>query len=338
MALSHLSAPSRASSRVPAGTPRSGVDHVNIRHERHFTVIGNHLIQHRELSLTAIALGAYIQSLPTGARVGIKTLRERFPEGEVRISGALRELEEYGYLERSRVRLASGQVVTRTVSYNHPSAKVISGTGAGSAARAADSERSEPPDLWPEHDPDPDSDPAYVFPPEPEPEPDQEYEPEREPEPDSDPEHGPEPDPEPDSGAEPGSVQPSEPSEPSEPSVGPRREALVLLARLREDDPRLLLADRDVRKLAPGVSGWLERGADPAAVRLVLASGLPDDLRHPAALLAHRLKAWLPPHLPAAAPVRPGRRPDPMQNCDGCDRGFRAPRPGTRCRDCPPAP
>ncbi|MET9853448.1 helix-turn-helix domain-containing protein [Streptomyces sp. NPDC006450] len=282
-------------------------------------MIGNHLLQHHSLSLVAIGLAGYIQSLPAGARIGIKRLTERFREGEVRISGALRELEEYGYLERSRVRLASGQVVTRTVSYDHPAAKCgvgvrPSGRGREAGPGAVRSPGPLPgaaPDPGPQPDPvpPPDGKPMAVPVPVPEPGPDPEQEPE--------PEHGPERDP--------------------EPVPGPVRlpEASALLARLRGDDPRLLLSDRDVRKLAPGVAEWLERGADPAAVRFVLTSGLPGDLRHPASLIAHRLKAWIPPHLPAAAPVRPAERRDPLQNCDGCDRAFRAPAPG-RCRACPP--
>ncbi|MEU2022711.1 helix-turn-helix domain-containing protein [Streptomyces sp. NPDC016469] len=111
-----------APSRAPSGPSTAGVHHVNVRHISGFTVIGNHLAQHAELSLTAIGLAAHIQSLPTGARVGIKFLAARFPESEARIAAALRELEAAGYLHRSRVRLADGRVVTRTTSYNHPDA------------------------------------------------------------------------------------------------------------------------------------------------------------------------------------------------------------------------
>lgn len=115
-----ISVLARASVRNQPDTPRSGVIHVNVRHRRSFTVIGNHLAQHAELSLVAIGLAVYIQSLPTGARIGIKDLAGRFPESEHRIARALRELEVHGYLERTRVRLPGGQVVTRTVSYNRP--------------------------------------------------------------------------------------------------------------------------------------------------------------------------------------------------------------------------
>ncbi|MFF2329954.1 MULTISPECIES: hypothetical protein [unclassified Streptomyces] len=68
-----VSAPPRAPSPVPGdATPSSGVIHINSRHAAGFTVIGNHLTQHHGLSLTAIGLAAHIQSLPTGARIGIK--------------------------------------------------------------------------------------------------------------------------------------------------------------------------------------------------------------------------------------------------------------------------
>jgi hypothetical protein len=115
MGSQNLSAPSCAQHRVPRG-----VTHVNVRHSARFTVVGNHLAQHRELTLTAIGLALHIQSLAEGARVDIKSLAARLPEGEVRIAAALRELEAHGYLSRRRERLPSGRIVTYTVSYNQP--------------------------------------------------------------------------------------------------------------------------------------------------------------------------------------------------------------------------
>ncbi|WP_408909827.1 hypothetical protein [Streptomyces luteolus] len=75
--------------------------------------------QHSKLSLTAIGLATHIQSLPEGAEVGIRALAARFAEGEVRIAAALRELEAHGYLSRTRARLPSGRIVTRTVWHNN---------------------------------------------------------------------------------------------------------------------------------------------------------------------------------------------------------------------------
>ncbi|PSM37497.1 helix-turn-helix domain-containing protein, partial [Streptomyces dioscori] len=124
----HPSAPTCARPRIPhqfAQQHPRGVTHVKVRHTARFTVIGNHLAQHPQLSGLAIGLGVHIQSLPTGARVDIRTLTDRFPEGETRIASALRELEAHGYLTRTRHRLPSGHVVTRTVSYNQPGVNEI---------------------------------------------------------------------------------------------------------------------------------------------------------------------------------------------------------------------
>ncbi|WP_434595064.1 helix-turn-helix domain-containing protein [Streptomyces sp. A5-4] len=270
MASKHLNAPSRASSAVPGGAPRSGVVHVNVRHSSRYTVVGNHLAQHRDLSLLAIGLAVHIQSLPVGAQVGIKSLTARFPEGEHRIAAALRELEAYGYLERTRERLPSGKVVTRTVSYNQP--------GVEPAERAA----PEPPA------PRPPAAPRET------------------------------------------AARPLPQPRSSDPAR--HRTATALLADLHRHHPSLLLAERDVRRLAPGVEAWLEGGAGPGAVRRTLAATVPEDLQHPAGLLAYRLTELIPPFLPTAPPPA---RPDPLQNCDNCDRAFRAPAPG-HCRDCRP--
>ncbi|TVZ97882.1 helix-turn-helix domain-containing protein [Streptomyces sp. BK340] len=115
----------------------------------------------------------------------------------------------------------------------------------------------------------------------------------------------------------------------------PHHKVAELLAGLRAHDSRLLLTERDVCRLGPSVTEWLDRGVPPTVVVRTLTTGLPQDpIKHPAAFLAHRLTTRLPPHLPDAPPpsVTPPR-PDPLQTCDGCDRAFRAPRPG-RCRDC----
>ncbi|WP_225834048.1 helix-turn-helix domain-containing protein [Streptomyces sp. NK08204] len=120
------SASSPAQSRVAANnhpnrrSATGGLIHENTRHTTRFTVIGNDLAQHRTLSGLAIGIGVHIQSLPAGARVDIKTLAGRFPEGAVRVARALRELEAEGYLRRERERLPDGRIVTRTISCNQP--------------------------------------------------------------------------------------------------------------------------------------------------------------------------------------------------------------------------
>ncbi|MGW9075899.1 hypothetical protein [Streptomyces kronopolitis] len=118
------------------------------------------------------------------------------------------------------------------------------------------------------------------------------------------------------------------------PVPDPVPEAVDLLARLPHRDRRLLLSEREITALAPAVTDWLGRGAAPQEITEALTSGLPTRLvRRPARLLAHRLTALRPPSRPAPPPS-PDRPPVvPLQNCDGCDRAFRADHPG-RCRGC----
>ncbi|WP_317986008.1 helix-turn-helix domain-containing protein [Streptomyces sp. 5-10] len=296
-----------------------------------YTVIGNHLTQHRALSLTAIGLGAHIQSLPDGAQVDIRTLAAKFPEGRDRIAAALRELERHGYLERVRERTSEGRIVTRTFSYNAPEITRARRRAGEIRPREAVRPPAPPPRTDPGLAPPPRTDPGLAPP--------------RRTDPGS-------LAPAPPAGAVPPAppVPPSPPPAPvpvripapprppatqADPApLGTRaRAATSLLAELRRDDDRLLLPERDVRRLAPAVTTWLERGATPEAVRRTLSTNLPPDLRHPAALLAHRLTALLPPPLPAAQPTPPRPAVVPLQNCDGCDRAFRSPGPGL-CRGC----
>ncbi|MEU7280408.1 helix-turn-helix domain-containing protein [Streptomyces sp. NPDC045431] len=273
----HLSARSRAQrGNVRTRTHHSrggGVVHENNRHRTRFTIIGNHLAQHAKLSLTAIGLSVHIQSLPPGARVDIRTLAGRFPEGRERVAAALRELEEHGYLRRERGRTPDGRCFTRTISCNKPAA---------ARKESAPEPTAAPPEPTPR--------------------------PRREPKPLSVP-------------------------QPGYSNAELLWQAVDLLAGLRHADPRLLLSERDAEVLAPGVVAWLEREVEPELVRAALTACLPSGpLNRPAALLAHRLTAQLPP----PPTFRAARRPHPLQCCDRCERAFRAPEPGV-CRDCLPA-
>ncbi|MCX5110041.1 helix-turn-helix domain-containing protein [Streptomyces sp. NBC_00378] len=310
-----ITAPSRAPSPVPGDTtPSPGVIHINFRHAAGFTVIGNHLAQHRGLSLAAIGLAAHIQSLPAGARIGIKRLAERFPESETRVAAALRELEAHGYLHRSRVRLADGRIITRTVSYNQPSADAST-----VAAPQPRTRRSTPAAPLPTPQP-----PREAAP---------------EPRPAPPPAPAPQPQPTPVLVPAPTARTTPPPPLPRPRELTPelQRVATALLADLRRHAPQLVLSENDIHTLAPGVATWLERDAHPDTIRHTLTTDLPSPLKHPAKLLRHRITALLPPPLPgtqdAVALARPGVIVIPLQNCDHCDRAFRSRHPG-HCRDC----
>ncbi|MGW6205725.1 helix-turn-helix domain-containing protein [Streptomyces sp. NPDC055089] len=275
--------------------PPSGVEHVNVRHTERFTVVGNHLSQHPELSLAARGLALHIQSLPPGAKVGIKVLAARLPaDSEHRIAGALRELEEHGYLKRIRERSPEGKVYTRTVSYNHPDPATLD-----KARTQTIKPRKPRPAPAPAPAPTPAAPPARPAP----------------------------------LPRVPAPTAKKPPRPPLPQPVNPRPQLLqaaaLLLVGLQKQDAELVLTEEQIDFLAPGVAAWFERDASPAAVRKALTEDLPRPVRFPAQLLRHRLTVSLPSgrSLPAAY------RPVPMQNCDGCDRAFRAPEPGN-CDEC----
>ncbi|WDT92253.1 hypothetical protein H0E86_16540 [Streptomyces sp. SCSIO-PteL053] len=117
----HNTALTRALAEVPGPLPTRGVIHVTIPpHTERFTVVGNHLAQHPDLSCTAVGLAVRIQSLPQGTEISIKALAARCREGEKRIAAALHELEAHGYLQRFLHRLPGKKVATRTVFCNQP--------------------------------------------------------------------------------------------------------------------------------------------------------------------------------------------------------------------------
>ncbi|MCX4542744.1 helix-turn-helix domain-containing protein [Streptomyces sp. NBC_01565] len=362
-------------SQNPSAPPRAvyGVQHVNTRHTRNFTVISNDLIRHPHLSANARMLGAYIQSLRPGAPVGIKALAKQVPLGEKAISRALRDLEAHGYLKRVVEQLPNGQFVTRTVSYNQP--KPVTPTITPTPGRTPKPYPTPEPHPAPEPCRAPDRAPEPA--PEPCPAPDRAPEAAREPYPGPDRAPGPAPDLDPNQGSASVPEAGREPESAPEPELGPppasepgphpesgpgtspsptaaaasasvpvprnrdnparRALATEILSELRLADPRLLLGERDVQRLVGGVEAWLERGAAHQAVTGALCGNLPEPLRNPSGLLAHRLSAQLPPALAA-----PHRRPafvppDPLQNCPKCDRAFRSPTPGT-CTGCTTRP
>ncbi|MEV5336357.1 helix-turn-helix domain-containing protein [Streptomyces werraensis] len=298
-----------------SATP-SGVTHVRTCQSGQYVVVGNHLAQHRELSLTAIGLATHIFSVPESTPVDIRSLAERFPEGRDRIAFALREWEAHGYLRRVREHTEDGRLVTRTYAHHAPVAVVsadVAGTGrstgrrpAGGRVRTHDAVTGVRRDETAQEGDQVSGEVAMPS----------------------------------DSAAavKPEVVTPcADPPDVPVPRGPLHKKAVTLLVGLRRADERLTLSLRDVHRLVPAVVDWLERGAAPAAVLRTLTADLPVTMKHPAGVLAYRLRELLPPPLPAAPeppPVTAGvHRPHPFQECDGCERVFRAPEPG-RCRDC----
>ncbi|WMX45052.1 hypothetical protein RGF97_09580 [Streptomyces roseicoloratus] len=274
--------------------------HVRHRHTERFTVVGNHLAQHAELSAAAIGIAVYIQSLPDGVSVTAKSLALRFREGETTVRRALNELERAGYIARPRIALGGGRFATRTFSYDKPCC-----VPAKAAAPA-------PPPVRKTQDQAQPSKPC--LPPQPPAAP-------------------------PPLTTSPADDPTSPTADSTGPADDPAGPAADLLAGLRLADPRLFLSVADVRRLAPAVDTWLGRSATPAQITRTLTARLPPEpvpIHHPARFVEYRLTHLLPPPLPvpAVADERRVDAPPPLITCDGCERGIRSHDPNARCADC----
>ena len=284
---------------LPDGAPRAGVLHVRHRHTDRYTVVGNHLAQHPQLSATAIRFAVHIQSLPDGASVTVKSLTLRFREGETTVRRALNELEAAGYLERRRMPLGGGRVATRTFFHDKPGCVSVPPTPSKTKPRADVPRELPSPSADPDH-PAPAAAPTPV-----------------QPKPEST-----------------GSGQPAQPP----PAEGPATDLLARLRLadprllLSSRDVSRLAPAVDAwlsRAATPGqITRTLTASLPPEPV----------PIHHPARFLEHRLSALLPPPLPPLAmPTAVAHTVIPFQTCDGCERAFRSPDPAALCRDCRPA-
>lgn len=237
-------------------------------HPRFFTTLGNGLLRDSRLSFCARGVLGYLLSLPDGQSADIRTLADRAPEGRERVAAALRELERFGYLRRTKKRTPQGRIYTEVDVYDTPHGLSpqaephagVPGPGAPLAGPDGDhpvKEREEKPTLPPP-------------PPPPAPPPSVDEEPGRE-----------------------GSEDPDTTA------------SARVLARIARAEPKLALGRRDTHRLAPLVTEWRRRGATDLHLINALTAGLPrDGVHHPARFLETRLRGKMPPE-PATAPARP---------------------------------
>ena len=81
-----------------------------IEKTRDYTVMSNHHLRNRSLSLKAKGLLSLMLSLPEGWDYTTKGLAHICKDGVDSICAGVRELEEQGYVIRERVRNANGQL------------------------------------------------------------------------------------------------------------------------------------------------------------------------------------------------------------------------------------
>jgi hypothetical protein len=125
---------------------------------RNFTVLGNEVLRDSRLSYCARGILAHLLSLPDGKREDIRTLTERTPEGRERVACAMRELQRFGYLTRTKKQTVDGRIYTEVAVFDVPqgaSPLVVPDAGipgSGGAVSSSDGdypleERDEEPSL-----------------------------------------------------------------------------------------------------------------------------------------------------------------------------------------------
>lgn len=287
------------------------------RKERGFVILDNALAQNRALSFGARGLAAYILSLPPGARADIKTLAAENPEGRTAIAGYMRELEEARLLVRTTRQGERGRFITTCTLYEEPQdpesmppslAKPWSKAKARSGASSQVGPKTAKPNFGQPNPGRPNFGQTDFTP----------FggkEPRERTTPYRPPANEPDAVPAPRAGGG-GGAAPEERGDDA---------AFVDALPYRGRTPGRKTREHLIARVAAAfAAGWT-----PEALRGYLTDGT-DTAKSLAAVYRHRMD---PGELPDAPAARPVTTAVPMQGCEECGRGFRAPEPGL-CRDC----
>lgn len=227
------------------------------KHESAFTIAPNAILQHPRLSLTARGLLCLFLSLPEDTALTVSELTEGCPEGQKRVTNAMKELQAEGYVVCVRVQNERGHWSTHVTVYDLPQAEAPKDETPkpGRPKRRlaginpfGEKNREKNPPVSPEAATEVAD--SVV--------------------------------PEGDGGEDASQSQ----------EIG---RAAALLGRLRTAAPALALSSSDVLALAPMAAEWLERGVSELQLRNELTEGLPAKIKSPRRLLADRLTRKMPP-------------------------------------------
>ncbi|WP_171166541.1 hypothetical protein [Streptomyces sp. I05A-00742] len=298
----HMAAPGYGKRFAPDQAPRSRTDFAH-------------------LPAREAAIAAYVDRLPEGAAMDVKTLAKSIAGyGQQAVGKALNHLSEAGHLRRFRERVSEErtQWVSRTFF-----SRTARDDAWWSAFLAEDVPQA--PDASTSH-PEPT--------PEPQPEPQPEPEPTPEPEPEPTPAPAPAPEPEEDPAPRPPAVPaPSPARHPRRTAPTRRSPAYEALASVGRTDPRMTLSAAECAALEPLAAEWLARRVSAQEIVRELTRGLPPGVHSPGAFARRRLVDKLPPEpVLEAAPAPVPRR---IMECTDCRTpGPPAALPGGLCRVC----
>ncbi|MEU0739246.1 hypothetical protein [Streptomyces sp. NPDC006134] len=270
------------------------------QHDRAFVVVPNAAARHAKLSLIARGLFLTLLSLPDNTPVTIDSVTDRVEEGRRSVSKAFKQLEDAGYLLRTRHQDRESGLwrtdldlfdvpTNRMPTVGEPKGRTIGGSPKG----AKNQEKNL---LLPGATPNGDGDRA--------PEASKEEE---------------------DSSNE--DEQEAAKAAPADAELG---RAAQTLSKLGLTDRRLTLSAAEVLRLAPLAAAWLAEGHSSLKIVNALTNRLPEQVDSAAALVSYRLKNQMPAKpQPKRAPA-----PDTRARCEGCGAVFPAGRKGGICGSC----
>ncbi|MEU9833438.1 hypothetical protein AB0D67_18100 [Streptosporangium sp. NPDC048047] len=265
-----------------------------------YTRIPNSVLRDRRLSFTARGILVFLLSLPEGARQDAHTLADQHPGlGRRGVSKALNELVACGYYVRRTIRdPATGRIRTETTVYDTPQRDVAQATqvtpvtavpATGTPAPGAAVTSPEGANDWEkEKPPTPDRPPDIRA------------------ENDTDNCH----------------YSPKAATGNGISKIPTNTVSSAVIASFQNVDARLRVRTENAPKVAALVDEWFARGADAAAIRAAVTSGLPTGfLRSPVGIILYRLRTRMPAPVSASAPVAAR----PAAECDDCARPVRSP-------------
>ncbi|MEV5609232.1 helix-turn-helix domain-containing protein [Streptomyces sp. NPDC052225] len=229
-------------------------------HEREFVIIDNKAMQDPRISHTARGILAYVLSMPNGAKINVRTLSDNFRQSRRTVSKAVEELRQFGYWVTTTHHTPTARRIHSTVDvYELPylalqPAPVPTPTGTTPQTTGAAGTPLRESNPSKDRGKNPPHPPAEAV------------------------------EPQGDSGDvdEPGGQQRH------------TAEATRILCRLASVAPRLRLTDRAVKRLAPAVADWLDRGAGVTDITDAVTAGLPAKVYSPEHLIADRLERKRP--------------------------------------------
>ncbi|MFB8199354.1 hypothetical protein [Kitasatospora purpeofusca] len=235
------------------------------RHDRDFTVLPNSILQNPGLSLAARGLLGLLLSQRDQTDETVRSLTEDVREGQRRVTGAMAELRDSGYVVCTKIQNEAGHWSTHVAVFDRPQTEEPKNGSPQAGGRRCRSFGPNPKGKNQEKNPTPT--PVEVV----EDAPAAEVE-----------------------GGQEDSRQEQEQD---------TAEAVAVLARVGQADRRLRLGVPEMLQLAPLAAQWVARGATEAEIRDALISGLPAQVARPAAIVEWRLTHKMPAE--PAAPVAP---------------------------------